>query len=139
MCGRIVQKTHSKRPSFSDYSSFFFSSNTYLKFPIFYCHHLRPCLHSCWLISANLFLLLFIFIFPLSALFPVHLFPLYLSLLSIPHYVIHLHFIPVLPFRPLCLITLQELLALNRKQITVKMWKFPQCETRFCEKSCTSL
>ena len=125
-----------------EYSSFFFSSNSYLKFPLFYNYHLRPRLHLFYFFcsnSANLFLILFVLVFPLLALFPVHLFPLHLSLLSLPHYVIPFHFILVLPFSPLFHITLQELLALNRKQIPLKKWKVPQFETRKCEKGCNSL
>jgi len=70
---------------------------------------------------STLFQFLFFFVFSLLTLFLALSFPLHLSLLSLSHYLIHFCFILVRPFRPLYHITLQDLLALNQKQIPVKM------------------
>ena len=124
ICGWIVQKSHSTSPSYCDNSWFNFSSNSYLRIPLFYSHHLRPCLqlfHSRWLKSANLFSLLFMFVFPLLTLFCIRLFPLHRSLLSLPHYFIHLPYIHVRPFRLLFTLTCKHFLTLDRKQIPIKM------------------
>ena len=120
ICGRRVQTAHSTGPSYSDYSSFFFSSHSYMNFPLFCIHLLRTFIHLFSILLTNvriLFLLLFFFVFPLLTLFLVLLFPHPLSLLSLSYYFIRLHFILVRPFRPLYHITLQDLLALNQKQI----------------------
>jgi hypothetical protein len=146
ICGRIVQTSHSTCPSYSDYSSFFFSYYSYLDIPLFNKHLLRKVFHLFSILLAKfstLFLLLFIvyslLLFPLLARFLLLLFILHLKTSS-PYPLFHspsFYFCSSIPYS--LHITLQELFALNRKEIPVKMWKFLQCETRFCKKRRNSI
>jgi len=119
-----IQTAHSTRPSYSNYSSFFFSSYSYLNVHLFYNHLFRTFPHLFSFLLAKfptLFLLLFFFAFPLLTLFLALLFPLHRSLLSLSRYFIHFRFILVRPYPTLFHIILQDLLALNQKQVHVKM------------------
>jgi hypothetical protein len=124
VCGWIAQRSHSTSPSYCDNCWFNFSSNLYLKIPLLCSHHLRPCLqlfHSRWLKSSNLFLLLFMFVFPLLTLFRILLFPFHRSLLSLTRYFIHLPCIHVCPFRLLFTLPFKNFLTVDRKQIPIKI------------------